>query len=87
MISEGGSLEAYAATLARLRPLVERAGTVIPGHGGPLKRATAQRVLAEDAEYLAALTRDRAGVLPAGRRTATQRRIHERNLARIAGAQ
>ena len=36
MISPGGSLDAYQATLGRLATLVERSKTVVPGHGGPL---------------------------------------------------
>jgi len=37
-ISDGGSLEAYVATLARLRPLVQSVENVVPGHGGPIER-------------------------------------------------
>jgi glyoxylase-like metal-dependent hydrolase (beta-lactamase superfamily II) len=86
MLSEGGSLAAYAATLERLRPLVEQAETVVPGHGGPLSPAEAIRLLDEDQAYLGALQRrPGAGVrLPAGRRSAAQRRIHEENKARAA---
>jgi glyoxylase-like metal-dependent hydrolase (beta-lactamase superfamily II) len=40
------SLDAYLATLRRLRPLVERAETVVPGHGAPLPRARALEILA-----------------------------------------
>lgn len=65
--------DAYAATLARLRPLVERADTVVPGHGAPMQRDRALTILAEDLRYLD------DGSLPPGRRTATQRRIHEAN--------
>ena len=36
---------AYLATLRRLRPLVERAQTVVPGHGEPLDRAQALELL------------------------------------------
>jgi glyoxylase-like metal-dependent hydrolase (beta-lactamase superfamily II) len=83
MISAGGSAEAYQATLERLRPLVQRAGTVVPGHGTPLEREPAVRVLEEDLAYLAALAVDGPGAsLPPGRRTATQRRIHARNAER-----
>jgi glyoxylase-like metal-dependent hydrolase (beta-lactamase superfamily II) len=87
MISEGGSLEAYAATLVRLRALVERAERVIPGHGAPLERGHALRVLEEDSAYLQAL-RDEGidAPLPPGRRTAAQLRIHGENAARIRGA-
>jgi glyoxylase-like metal-dependent hydrolase (beta-lactamase superfamily II) len=85
MISEGGSAKAYAATLERLRPLVERASTVVPGHGGPLGQADALRILDEDAEYLDALGRDGSdAALPAGRRTPAQHRIHADNARRAA---
>ena len=39
-ISSGGTLEEYRATLARLAPLVERAETVVPGHGAPRAATT-----------------------------------------------
>jgi glyoxylase-like metal-dependent hydrolase (beta-lactamase superfamily II) len=39
------SRDAYLATLHRLRPLVERAETVVPGHGEPLPRARALEIL------------------------------------------
>ncbi len=83
MISEGGSLDAYRATLARMRPLIEAAGTVIPGHGAPLRREQALGILNEDEAYLQALSTDGVRApLPQGRRTAVQRRIHEQNAIR-----
>jgi glyoxylase-like metal-dependent hydrolase (beta-lactamase superfamily II) len=86
MISEGGSLAAYAATLERLRSLVERAETVVPGHGSPLQRDQALRVLEEDTAYLGALASDGIdAALPPGRRDARQRGIHAENGVR-AGA-
>jgi glyoxylase-like metal-dependent hydrolase (beta-lactamase superfamily II) len=63
----------YRETLERLRPLVQRAETVVPGHGAPMPRDRALEVLSEDLRYL------EDGTLPAGRRTATQRKIHEAN--------
>ena len=42
----------YRATLERLRGLVERAETIVPGHGSPMTRDDALRVLAEDVAYL-----------------------------------
>ena len=51
----------YRATLERLRGLVARVDVVVPGHGSPLTRDTASRVLAEDMAYLD------AGTIPAGR--------------------
>jgi glyoxylase-like metal-dependent hydrolase (beta-lactamase superfamily II) len=77
MVSEGGSRAAYLATLARLRPLVEQAEHVVPGHGGVLDPPRALALLEEDVAYLHEL------VLPAGRRSAEQRRIHAENLERI----
>ncbi len=83
MISEGGSLEAYRATLARLAPLVEEAEIVVPGHGSPHDRATALRILDEDVDYLDALERgDERPTLPDSRASGAQRRIHGDNLKR-----
>ena len=85
-ISPGGSVEAYEATLERLRPLLERAQTIVPGHGQPRHRDEATRLLDEDAAYLDALRTVGADApLPAGRRTDTQRRIHAENVERVAG--
>jgi glyoxylase-like metal-dependent hydrolase (beta-lactamase superfamily II) len=84
-ISAGGSIAAYQATLARLRPLVEQAETVVPGHGSPLERERALALLGEDAGYLDALTRAGAGApLPPGRRTQVQKRRHADNAHRVA---
>ncbi len=81
-LSPGGSAEAYLATLERLRGLVERAQTIVPGHGRPLGRAGATEVLDEDVAYLNALIEQGAGApLPPGRRTNAQRRIHAENVA------
>ena len=81
-ISPGGSPTAYLATLARLRGLVERSETIIPGHGRPLRRSEAARLLDEDVAYLNALIEDgEAAALPPGRRTGAQRRIHAQNAA------
>ena len=80
-ISPGGSVEAYLETLARLRPLVERAQTIVPGHGRPLPSADALALLEEDIAYLRALAAEGAGAsLPAGRRTGAQQRIHAENV-------
>jgi glyoxylase-like metal-dependent hydrolase (beta-lactamase superfamily II) len=84
MISEGGSVGAYLATLERLAPLVEQADAVVPGHGGPLSRSEASRVIAEDLAYVSSLVADGAAApLPAGRRTGVQRGVHEENVARL----
>jgi glyoxylase-like metal-dependent hydrolase (beta-lactamase superfamily II) len=52
-VGEGGSVETYLATLARLRPLVTSAERVVPGHGPLLDSAQALEVLEEN---VAALT-------------------------------
>lgn len=77
----GCSLADYRATLDRLEPLVEKAETVVPGHGSPLGRDDAQRVLAEDRAYLDALERgEERPRLPGGRDSARQRALHAENL-------
>jgi glyoxylase-like metal-dependent hydrolase (beta-lactamase superfamily II) len=77
-----GSPADYRDTLHRLRPLVERVETVVPGHGSPHDRATALRILDEDLAYLDALERgDERPALAAGRDTPRQRAIHAANLS------
>jgi len=84
MISPGGSITAYVATLDRLAPLVQQARTVIPGHGGPLSREQAGRLLEQDVDYLSALPgRGAAAPLPRGRITSEQKRIHAENVGRL----
>jgi glyoxylase-like metal-dependent hydrolase (beta-lactamase superfamily II) len=83
---DGGSRDAYMATLERLRELVARADTIVPGHGRPLDRAQANRILDEDVAYLEALRASGPQAqLPTGRRTAAQRRIHAENVSRLQG--
>jgi glyoxylase-like metal-dependent hydrolase (beta-lactamase superfamily II) len=83
MLSPGGSVHAYRATLARLAPLLERVSTVVPGHGAPQPRDAALGILHEDVEYLDALERgEERPRLPAGRDSAHQRSIHSENLER-----
>ena len=85
-VAEGGSLEAYRATLRRLRPLVDRARVVVPGHGAVLDRERALELLEEDEAYLGGLAELGAEApLPAGRRTSEQRRLHALNAARAGG--
>jgi glyoxylase-like metal-dependent hydrolase (beta-lactamase superfamily II) len=81
-LSETGNRDAYLATLERLRPWVESAAWVVPGHGAPVEGARALAILREDVAYLAALP-DPAAPLPLARRTAQQRKIHEENLTRV----
>ncbi len=68
---------AYRATLERLRPLVERAAHVVPGHGDVLDGARALAILREDLAYLEDFT------LPLARRDAEQRRIDAANRERL----
>ena len=78
----GGSLSDYRATLDRLGPRVEAAATVVPGHGSPLGRDDALRILEEDRAYLDALERgEERPRLPGGRDTPRQRALHAENLA------
>ena len=80
MLSEGGSVSAYRATLERLRPLVEGADHVVPGHGAVLDAARALAILREDLAYL------ETWELPLARRSREQRRIHAENLERAGVA-
>jgi glyoxylase-like metal-dependent hydrolase (beta-lactamase superfamily II) len=85
VLGEGGSIDAYLATLVRLRPLVSDAEYLVPGHGPVLDSARAVVVLEEDVAYLSAL-RDGGDVrLPDGRRTGAQRRIHSENVKLVGG--
>ena len=80
MISDGGSRDAYLATLRRLEPLVDAAAHVVPGHGDVLEGARAAAILREDVNYLAKLP---DGELPMARRSPAQRAIHATNVARV----
>jgi glyoxylase-like metal-dependent hydrolase (beta-lactamase superfamily II) len=81
-LSERGSRDAYLATLERLRPWVEEATWVVPGHGTPLDGPRALAILREDVAYLQALP-DPKAKLPLARQTAAQRTIHAENLRRM----
>lgn len=80
-LQEGGSIDAYRATLARLGALLDRGvETVVPGHGAPQQRDAALRLLEEDVAYLDALEAgEERPSLPKGRDTARQREIHAEN--------
>jgi glyoxylase-like metal-dependent hydrolase (beta-lactamase superfamily II) len=80
MISPGGSVSAYLATLERLRPLVEQADHVVAGHGGPIEGVRALAILREDVAYLEGLP---DSSLPIARRSAEQKRIHAENVERL----
>jgi glyoxylase-like metal-dependent hydrolase (beta-lactamase superfamily II) len=84
MVSPGGSVDAYRATLARLGPLVEAADVVVPGHGSPHERERALTILDEDLEYLDALEGgEERPAFPRGRDTARQGAIHAGNLRTV----
>jgi glyoxylase-like metal-dependent hydrolase (beta-lactamase superfamily II) len=77
-------LDAYRSTLARLGPVVERASSVVPGHGSILSRDDALRILDEDVEYLDALQAgEERARLPGGRDSSRQHALHAENLARV----
>jgi hydroxyacylglutathione hydrolase len=84
VISPGGSIDEYRATLARLAKLIESAEVIIPGHGAPQDRDAALRILDEDVDYLDALER---GVerpsLPPERHSARQHELHVENLRNV----
>ena len=82
-LSETGNREAYLATLERLRPWVEEADWVVPGHGTPIDAQRALAILREDVAYLEALP-DPDAPLPMARRTGAQRKIHQENLTRVS---
>jgi glyoxylase-like metal-dependent hydrolase (beta-lactamase superfamily II) len=85
-LNDGDRIDAYLATLQRLRGLLADAEHVVPGHGPPLDRARAMRVLDEDAAYLQELREhgERAS-LPDGRRTRAQRELHAENVKALSG--
>lgn len=85
VLGDGGSIDAYLATLERLRPLVSAAEHVVPGHGPVLDSARASSILDEDVAYLNDLrARGVAAELPGGRLTKAQRAVHAAN-ADLAG--
>lgn len=80
-LSPSGSVAAYRETLARLQPLAAQADWVIPGHGAPYAADRAEQIRQQDDAYLAQLETDpEAAELPADRRTAPQRRLHQENM-------
>jgi glyoxylase-like metal-dependent hydrolase (beta-lactamase superfamily II) len=84
MLGAGASVEAYLATLERLRPLLVQVEHVVPGHGPVTDGARALAVLEEDVAYLKELRTRRAEVeLPPRRRSRQQRRVHDDNVATI----
>jgi glyoxylase-like metal-dependent hydrolase (beta-lactamase superfamily II) len=86
MISRGGSVSAYLATLRRLEPLVQEAEHVVPGHGSVLDPTRAAAILREDVAYLEALGESGAGApLPLARRSGAQKGVHAANVERVGG--
>ena len=83
-LSETGNRGAYLATLERLRPWVEEADWIVPGHGAPIDAQRALAILREDVAYLEALP-DPGAPIPLARRTGAQRKIHEENVKRASG--
>ena len=79
-LSETGNREAYLATLERLRPWVEEADWIVPGHGRPIDAPRALAILREDVAYLEGLPDSK---LPLARRSDEQKRIHTANLERL----
>ena len=80
MLSEGGSRDAYIATLRRLEPLVDAAAHVVPGHGEVLDSVRGAAILREDLNYLAKLPE---AELPIARRGRAQQAIHADNVRRV----
>ncbi|MHB8234985.1 MAG: MBL fold metallo-hydrolase [Solirubrobacteraceae bacterium] len=77
-------LDAYEATLERMRPLVGVAEHVVPGHGPVIDGASALELLDEDAAYLRDLRRSGVDAeLPKRRRSQVQRELHAQNAARV----
>ena len=84
MISEGGSLDGYRATLRRREEYVDRAAWVVPGHGTPLDAQRAAAILREDLAYVEALAADGAAApLPLARRGRAMEKVHAANVARL----
>jgi len=80
-----GGIEAYLATLERLRPLLARAEHVVPGHGPVIESPRAVAVLEQDVSYLHALReRGEGAEMPDGRRRPAQKRLHEQNVAAVS---
>ncbi|MHB8240980.1 MAG: MBL fold metallo-hydrolase [Solirubrobacteraceae bacterium] len=83
-LHDGGDPGAYLATLERLRPLVEGAERVVPGHGPSVDSASALAVLEEDFSYVSELIAKGADAeLPDGRRGKAQRELHALNASAL----
>jgi glyoxylase-like metal-dependent hydrolase (beta-lactamase superfamily II) len=83
-LNEGNTIDAYLATLERLRPLLAQAEHVVPGHGAVIDSARALTILEEDVGYVTALGASGTDAqLPAGRRSRQQRRLHAENVFQL----
>ncbi|MGH2864386.1 MAG: MBL fold metallo-hydrolase [Solirubrobacteraceae bacterium] len=83
-LNAGDTVNAYLATLERLRPLVRQARQVVPGHGRASDGAGALAVLEEDVAYLKELReRGEDAELPPTRRSRRQRAIHAENVRAV----
>jgi glyoxylase-like metal-dependent hydrolase (beta-lactamase superfamily II) len=83
-LNAGDTVEAYLATLERLRALARVAEHVVPGHGPVTDGVRALAVLDEDVAYLKQLReRGAEAELPGGRRSRQQRALHAENVAAI----
>jgi len=82
-----GPLDAHLHTLDRLEATLAEVAIVIPGHGHPISRDLALKVLAEDRTYLQQL-RDlgQDAALPPGRDDGEQQRVHrDMNVPTVEG--
>lgn len=70
-----GSRSAYRATLDRLKPLVDQADWVIPGHGGPIDGDRALALWREDVAYVERYA------MPLARNDGRQKQLHAANQA------
>jgi glyoxylase-like metal-dependent hydrolase (beta-lactamase superfamily II) len=85
MLGPGGELDAYLATLERLRTLVAEARHVVCGHGPVQDSAGATQIIEQDLRYLNDLReRGARAELPPGRRSRQARLVHARNVAGLA---
>jgi glyoxylase-like metal-dependent hydrolase (beta-lactamase superfamily II) len=83
-LNSGDTVDAYLATLERLRPLLELAEQVVPGHGPVTSGARAREVLDEDVVYLTALRRFGTDAeLPASRSSRRQQLLHAENVSQL----
>lgn len=83
-LNDPNTIDAYLATLERLRPLLAQAEHIVPGHGPVTDATRALTLLEEDADYLRELRERGADAeLPASRRSRQQRRIHAENVAAL----